>query len=127
METEGVRIERGLIEAALAETKASAHSVPSQITYWARLGRAFESTRVPGSAIGSVLAKQGDFDSLSDEDQLAVIAMWEHNMAERISNLDLVAEFEAAGQAYAFLNDAGNVVVVRPGVPQGSGSEDCER
>ena len=110
MDAEDVRIERGLIEAARGEGRVTARSVSAQITHWARLGRAFENARVPGSAIGSVLAKQGDFDSLSDEDQRAVSAMWTHRMAEAITDLDLVAEFEASGQAYAFLDEDGNVV-----------------
>ena len=112
MDGEDVRIELGLIEAARGEGCETTGSVSAQITHWARLGRAFESARTPGSAIGSVLAKQGDFDSLSDEDQRAVSTMWNHRMAEAIANLDLVAEFEASGEAYAFLDDDGNVVVV---------------
>ncbi len=116
MTTEDVRIERGLIAAAEAACETSGLSVSVQITRWARLGRALESSLDPASPIGAVLAKQGGFDALDDESQRAVAALWDIRMQEARANLDLAAEFEASGRAYAFLDQDGNAVYV-PGRP----------
>ncbi len=89
-------------------------SVTSQLSHWARIGRAIEHSGVPASAIHAVLAHQQSFDSLDDEDQRSVAAFWDHSIKERIAALDLVAEFEAAGAAHAELDDDGNAVIARP-------------
>ncbi len=117
MDAEHLQIERGLIEAAMTDCQAAGRSVSAQLAHWARLGRALESSLDPTSAIGAVLAKQGDFDALDDEAQAAVAALWNVRIEEAIANLDLVTEFEASGEAYAFLDDDGNVVYVPPRKP----------
>jgi len=112
VDAEHVRIERGLIEAVASERRRTNRSVSEQLAHWARLGRAVESSLDPASPIGAVLAKEGDFDALDDEAQAAVTALWNVRMQEAIASLDLVAEFEASGEAYAYLDEDGNVVHV---------------
>lgn len=118
MNTEDVRIERGLVEAAKAESDTTGLPVSAQITRWARLGRALESSLDPTSPIGAVLAKQADFDALDDESQRAVAALWDVRIAQSIANLNLKAEFEASGRPYAELDDEGNVVYVPGRAPR---------
>ena len=114
MPTEVVRVDGTLLDLAKTEGATMGRSAASQLSHWARIGRAIEHSGVPTSAIHAVLAHQQSFDSLDDEDQRSVAAFWDHSIKERIANLDLVAEFEATGAAYAELDDDGNAVIVRP-------------
>lgn len=114
MPTEVVRVDGSLLDLAKSEGATMGRSAASQLSHWARIGRAIEHSGVPTSAIHAVLARQQSFDSLDDEDQRSVVAFWDHSIKERVADLDLVAEFEAAGTAYAELDDDGNAVIVRP-------------
>lgn len=71
--------------------------------------------------IRAVLAHQGDYDSLNHADQAVVSEIWKRGIERRISEMDLVAEFEATGQAYAELDDDGYVVEVPARPPEQPG------
>lgn len=51
-----------------------------------------------------------DYDSLSAEDQATARARWAEEIDRGIAALDLVSEFEARGESYSELDDAGRVV-----------------
>lgn len=117
MPSEVVRVDGALLRLAKAAGETMGRSAGSQISHWARLGRAIESADVPTSAIHAVLARQQAFDDLDDEDQKAVAALWDRDMSQRIASLDLAAEFAASGAAYAELDEDGNVVEVPASAP----------
>lgn len=110
--TEVIRVDEELVRAAKDTGELLGRSAAGQISHWARLGRAIENADVPSSAIKAVLTRQAEFDSLSEDEQRAVTALWSIQMQERIANLDLVSEFQATGAAYAYLDDDGNLIEV---------------
>lgn len=112
--TDVIRVDAEIVQAAKDVGEIQGRSAASQVSHWARLGRAIENADVSTSAIHDVLAHQAEFDSLSDTDQRVVSAMWDHRIQERIANTNLKAEFHAAGTPYAELDDEGNAVIVRP-------------
>ena len=120
MPTEVVRVDGALLDLAKSEGATMGRSAASQLSHWARIGRAIEHSGIPSSAIHAVLARQQSFDSLDDEDQRSVAELWGHSIKERIAGLDLAAEFEVTGAAYAELDDDGNAVIVRPSKSPGA-------
>lgn len=115
--SEVVRVDKDLAARAKEAGATMSRSVAAQISHWARIGRAVENAGVPSSAIAAVLARQADFDSLPDEDQAAVVELWNLRIADTLNDLDLAADFTDVGQAYAELDSDGNVVVVEPEAP----------
>ncbi len=112
--SEVVRVDSALVERARAEGSVMGRSTAAQLSHWARLGRALEHSRVSTSTIHAVLAGQARFDDLDADEQQAVSDLWSEQMTGLIAGLDLRRDFEAAGQAYAELDDDGNVIEVDP-------------
>lgn len=112
MASRAVRIDASLVQAAKEAGGPAGLSADDQIVRRARLGRAAETAIDPSTPIGAVMARACKFDSLTEEDQAAVSALWNVQMSERIASLDLAAEFEEAGLPYAHLDEYGNAVRV---------------
>lgn len=110
--TDVIRVDEELVRAAKETGDLLGRSAAGQISHWARLGRAIENAEIPSSAIQAVLNRQAEFDSLTEDEQQAVSAIWSIQIQRRIANLDLASEFDAAGDAYAYLDDDGNLVEV---------------
>jgi hypothetical protein len=119
-ETRVVRVDEALVVAAESDGKVAGRSTSGQLSHWARIGRAVEASGVAASSIHSVLAKQADFDDLSDEDQATVAALWQQQVEERLRSLDMAQYHQAAGTPYAELDDEGNAVIVTPPAPGAS-------
>lgn len=110
--TEVVRVSSPLVEAAREAGMVMGRTVADQVSHWTRLGRAVEAAGARTTAIHDVLDGQARFDDLDGEDQAAVAEMWGHRVSELLGGLDLRSEFETNGQAYAELDEDGNVVTV---------------
>jgi hypothetical protein len=64
-----------------------------------------------------------DYDSLSASEQSLVLARWATEIDRALAELDLQAEFEAAGTPYATLDADGRVVVRYPTQRSGCSSQ----
>lgn len=110
-DTKVVRVDALLADRAEAAGELMGRTLGAQITHWARLGRAVEAGGASTPAVARVLAERAGFDDLDHDEQAEVIAEWERRMEDAIAALDLAAEFDRTGAAYAELDDDGNVVV----------------
>lgn len=111
MSTMPTRVDIEVFEAARSAASASSRSATQQINHWARIGRAFEeapSTTVRD--IQRVLSGELPYDALSEPAQSVVRASWDEAITEAIGELDLAAEFQAAGTGYAEADEQGNLV-----------------
>lgn len=110
--TSPTRIDEDLFESAKLTGAITSRSASQQVVHWARLGRELElSGRLSSRDVRAVLAGARSYDSLGPEAQAAVRSEWAQRMDEVRAGLDLGAELAAAGQPYAELDDAGEVVV----------------
>lgn len=110
-ETEVVRITAELVRAAREEGASLSRSTAQQLSHWARLGRALESSSISASGIRAVLEGRRSIDELAAEDEKAIAEVWSTRIDETIRSLDLAERFRATGEQYAELDDDGNVVV----------------
>lgn len=106
-----MRIDRELFQAAQTAARAQSRSAAQQIDHWARIGRELEaSPRVTSQAVHLVLAGQAPYDSLIEESQAVVRAIWDERIAQQLEGLDLAAEFEARGESWVEADAAGQAV-----------------
>lgn len=110
--TSPTRIDDEVFTSAKIVGPLAGRSASQQVTHWARIGRALESSSsVSISSIMAVLGARRDYDSLTAEEQAIVRAEWAERMQQRREALDLATEFEAEGRPWAELDDDGEVVV----------------
>lgn len=67
--------------------------------------------------IRRVLTGDLSYDTLSEPAQTIVRAIWDESIAIAITELDLAAEFEAAGVGYVEADEAGNLIQHLPSKP----------
>lgn len=97
-----MRVDGDLFDAAKSVGAVASRSAAQQISHWARIGRELEAS--PGTSprdIQRVLAGKASYDDLGDRGQALVRASWDEQMAERLANLDLAAEFTQAGRSWS--------------------------
>lgn len=105
------RVDGDLYDAAKSVGAVASRSAAQQINHWVRIGRELEAS--PGTSsrdIQRVLAGEADYDKLSDRAQALVRASWDEQVAERLANLDLAAEFTQAGRPWSEADERGGVV-----------------
>ena len=113
--TSPARIDDELFASAQAVGSLMSRSAAQQIAHWARIGRELEAgVSVSIADIGQVLEGAQSYDDLTPEEQALVRATWAERLAERLSSLNLVADFRAEGQTYVELDASGNVVHRKP-------------
>lgn len=115
-----MRVDVELFEAAKSVGSIVSRSAAQQISYWARIGRELESD--PGTSqrdIQRVLTGAKSYDDLDERGQAIVRVSWDEQVAERLSSLDLAAEFTKAGRSWTEA-DAHGHPVVRHGVEHSS-------
>ena len=112
--TSPIRIDDELYKSASIVGPVMSRSASQQVQHWARIGRELEEADMAAGAIAAVLAGARSYDDIDARQQAIVRAEWEERVASRIHALDLAAEFEAAGESYAELDDDDNVVVRTP-------------
>ena len=106
------RLPADVYESASAAAPITSRTVPQQIAHWVRLGRELEmSPGVNHRLVARVLAGEGSYDSLGEEEQALVRADWAQRVETRVQELDYAARFEADGDSYSELDDDGNLVV----------------
>ena len=64
-----------------------------------------------GGAGGAVLAGQRSYDTLPAREQAVVRAEWDERITATRAELDLVAEFTAAGRSWTEIDENGDLVV----------------
>lgn len=57
------------------------------------------------------MARDGTYDDLPDREQAIIRAEWGRRIAQRRGELDLEAEFAAAGESWSESDDAGNLII----------------
>lgn len=70
-----------------------------------------------------VLSGEASYDSLGEQDQAVVRAIWDKQIAEARERLDLAAEFAANGEFYSEADEDGNVVIRCPDAEPADDSE----
>lgn len=106
------RVDEDLWNDAVASAPAQHRSAVQQINRWIRIGRELEAS--PGlnqRDIQCVLAGDGTYDELSEREQAIVRAEWSQRITQRGDDLDLEAEFTAAGQSWSESDDDGNLII----------------
>lgn len=118
------RIDRDLFDAAKTAGAMQSRSATQQMAHWARIGRAFEDSRlVSHRDVVAVLSGQASYDNLNTAEQAVVRATWDEQDAATISDLNFAAEFAAAGKGYAEADAEGNLVDhPSPGRDAGAGA-----
>lgn len=98
MTTMPTRIDADLYDAAKQVGTVMSRSAAQQINHWARIGREIEaSAGVSHRDIAQVLAGRGSYDALNAREQALVRAEWDERISETRGDLNLAAEFAAAG------------------------------
>ncbi len=109
------RVDGELYEMAQAMAKVQSRSAAQQIDHWARIGRELESSpNVTNQAVQLVLAGKTSYDTLSEESQAVVRAIWQERVAERLAGLDLTTELRETGDAWAEADADGNLIARDP-------------
>lgn len=105
------RVSRELHETARLAGEVTSRSVAQQIEHWARVGREVElSSSTTQRALAAALSGHRRYDDLTVEEQSVVRARWVERIDERLSGLDLVAEFAEQGATYVEMDDDGRLV-----------------
>jgi hypothetical protein len=112
--TSPIRIDDELYKSASIVGPVMSRSASQQVQHWARIGREIEEAGMAASEVAEVLAGARSYDDLDARQQAMVRAEWQERIEARLDALDLAAEFEAAGESYAELDDDGNAVVREP-------------
>jgi len=105
------RVDGDLYDAAKSVGAVASRSAAQQINHWVRIGRELEAS--PGISprdIQRVLAGEASYDDLGDRGQALVRASWDEQIAERLANLDLAAEFTQAARPWSEADEHGDVV-----------------
>lgn len=111
--TTPIRIDRELYAAAQSSGKLHSRSTAQQIVHWARIGRALEaSPAVTVSAVESVLAGAISYDDVPAEEQVAVRAAWNEQIATTIDSLNFAEEFgRTPGESWTIADSRGQAHV----------------
>lgn len=113
--TSPARIDDELFASAKAVGSLMSRSAAQQIAHWARIGRELEAgVSVSVADIAQVLAGEQSYDELTPQEQALVRATWAEGLADRLSELNLAADFRHEGKAYAELDAEGNVAHRQP-------------
>ncbi|MCW2543558.1 MAG: hypothetical protein JWM40_1110 [Frankiales bacterium] len=113
--TSPARIDDELFASAKAVGSLMSRSAAQQIAHWARIGRELEAgVSVSVADIGQVLAGELSYDDLTSEEQALVRATWAERLVDRLSSLNLAADFRQEGRTYVELDAAGHVVQRKP-------------
>jgi hypothetical protein len=105
------RIDGDLFDAAKSLGAIASRSAAQQISHWARIGRELEASPATSLRdIQRVLAGQAAYDDLGERDQAVVRANWDEQVAERLAQLDLAAEFAKAGRSWTEADEQGHAV-----------------
>lgn len=105
------RVDGDLYDAAKSVGAVASRSAAQQINHWVRIGRELEAS--PGTSprdIQRVLAGEASYDDLGDRGQALVRASWDEQIAERLADLGLAAEFTQAGRPWSEADEHGDVV-----------------
>lgn len=95
------RIDEDVTSAAKVAAELFSRSTAQQVNHWARIGRELESSAsISQRDIAEVLAGRASYDELSAREQAVVRAEWSERMTALRENLDLAAEFTAAGESW---------------------------
>ena len=106
-----IRVDRDLFDAASSTGAAHSRSAAQQLSHWARIGREFEAaSKVSQRDIERVLAGDGSYDRLAENEQAIVRAVWDERVAQRIAALNYETEFRARGESWSTLDDKGRVI-----------------
>ena len=65
--------------------------------------------------VDDVLVGTRPYDSLNEDQQAVVRAVWDERIKQHLATIDLVAEFDGRGQSYVVVDDDGRIVKRRPG------------
>lgn len=115
MSTSPVRIDKELFAEAQTVGARNSRSAAQQISHWARIGREIENSPSGSQRnIQRVLAGQGGYDRLSDDEQAIVEAEWDDQLEERLARLDFAKDFRARGRSWTDADSDGNPVVHSP-------------
>jgi acyl-CoA reductase-like NAD-dependent aldehyde dehydrogenase len=111
MTTTPTRIDDELYESAKVVASLMSRSAAQQLAHWARIGREIEAgASVSQRSIAAALAGRLPYDELTPHEQAVVRAEWAERMDARREDLDVAAEFAAAGKPYVGLDAQGRVV-----------------
>lgn len=112
MKTRPTRIDPDVFDAAQVVGPMMSRSASQQVNHWARIGRELElSHELRHRDIGAVLAGQRCYDTLPAREQAVVRAEWDERITATRAELDLVAEFTAAGRSWTEVDENGDLVV----------------
>jgi ParD-like antitoxin of type II bacterial toxin-antitoxin system len=112
MTTKPTRIDPDVFDAAQVVGPTMSRSAAQQVNHWARIGRELElSHDLHHREIASVLAGQRPYDTLPAREQAVVRAEWDERMRATRAELDLAAEFTAAGRSWSEVDANGDLVV----------------
>ncbi|MGV8881140.1 MAG: TA system antitoxin ParD family protein [Rhodoglobus sp.] len=105
------RIDGYLFDSAKAIGAIASRSAAQQLAHWARIGREIEASPATSQRdIQRVLAGESAYDALAERDKAVVRANWDEQVEKRIANLDLAAEFTAAGRSWTDADEQGEPV-----------------
>lgn len=111
MATMPTRVDGDLFDAARSAGEAHSRSAAQQLSHWARLGRALESSGgLRHRDIERVLAGSGSYDALGEREQAVVRTTWDERVDAGIAGLNFEAELAAAGDDWSEADAAGHVV-----------------
>ena len=107
--TSPARIDDELFASAKVVGSLMSRSAAQQIAHWARIGRELEAgVSISVADVTAVLAGEQSYDGLTPQEQALVRAAWAERLADRLSELNLAAEFR--DRPYVELDAAGKVV-----------------
>lgn len=113
MTTKPTRIDPDVFDAAQVVGPTMSRSAAQQVNHWARIGRELElSHDLRHRDIASVLAGQRSYDTLPAREQAVVRAEWDERITATRAELDLAAEFTAAGRSWSEVDAKGDLVVM---------------
>lgn len=109
--TSPARIDDDLYASAKLVGGVQSRSASQQVVHWARIGREIEaSTSISAKEIAEVLAGSRTYDGLDAKAQAIVRAEWSERMDQLRTELDLAADFSAAGRSWVELDADGTVI-----------------
>ncbi len=110
MNTMPTRVDGDLFAAAKSSGALHSRSAAQQIAHWARIGRELEaSSGVSHRDVEAVLAG-GSYDALGEREQAVVRAVWDEQIAQRLTSLDLSERFRAGGVEWVEADEDGRLV-----------------
>lgn len=110
-----VRIDGEIVDAAATTAAENHRSMAEQVNYWAAVGRRVTSaTGVDQRRLDAVVAGDGQFAALTDEERVVAHARVDAAVEQRVAATSLGAAERAAGVTTVTLDDDGQLVEVAP-------------